>query len=110
MSTKSPFPKKSQDVAAPKGMRDIIGNDYYKFQGLFEKAQEVAVYYGFSPIETPILEHESTFTTAVGIGTDIVDKEMYTLKTKGGDHLAMRPEQTASLVRAYIEHGMNNQP
>ena len=57
-----------------------------------------------------MLEHESTFTTAVGIGTDIVDKEMYTLKTKGGDHLAMRPEHTASLVRAYLEHGMSNQP
>lgn len=102
--------KKSQELSSPKGMRDIIGDEYYKFQGFFEKAQEVAVYYGFKPIETPILEHEETFTTAVGVGTDIVDKEMYTLKTKGGDHLAMRPEQTAGLMRAYIEHGMNNQP
>ena len=110
MNTKPSTPKKNQDIASPKGMRDIIGDDYYKFQGFFEKAQEVAVYYGFSPIETPILEHESTFTTAVGVGTDIVDKEMYTLKTKGGDHLAMRPEHTASIVRAYIEHGMQNQP
>src|ERR1700742_3654115 len=106
MSTKPSTPKKSQEIASPKGMRDIIGDEYYKFQGFFEKAQEVAVYYGFSPIETPILEHESTFTTAVGVGTDIVDKEIYTLKTKGGDHLAMRPEQTASLMRAYIPHGM----
>ena len=104
-------PKKSSgDIASPKGMRDIIGDDYYKFQGFFEKAQEVAVYYGFKPIETPILEHESTFTTAVGIGTDIIDKEMYTLKTKGGDHLAMRPEHTAGLMRAYIEQGMQNMP
>jgi histidyl-tRNA synthetase len=110
MSTKPTTPKKQQDIASPKGMRDIIGDDYYKFQGFFEKAQEVAVYYGFTPIETPVLEHESTFTTAVGVGTDIVDKEMYTLKTKGGDHLAMRPEHTASLIRAYIEHGMSNQP
>lgn len=99
-----------QELSSPKGMRDIIGDEYYKFQGFFEKAQEVAVYYGFKPIETPILEHEETFTTAVGVGTDIVDKEMYTLKTKGGDHLAMRPEQTAGLMRAYIEHGMSNQP
>lgn len=111
MSTKPTNPKKGpQEIASPKGMRDIIGNDYYKFQGFFEKAQEVAVYYGFKPIETPILEHESTFTTAVGVGTDIVDKEMYTLRTKGGDHLAMRPEQTASLMRAYIEHGMQSLP
>ena len=102
--------KSQKELASPKGMRDIIGDDYYKFQGFFEKAQEVAVYYGFKPIETPILEHEETFTTAVGIGTDIVDKEMYTLKTKGGDHLAMRPEQTAGLMRAYIEHGMQSLP
>ena len=91
-------------------MRDIIGDDYYKFQGFFEKAQEVAVYYGFKPISTPILEHETTFTTAVGVGTDIVDKEMYTLKTKGGDHFALRPEGTAGVLRSYIEHGMQSLP
>lgn len=102
--------KKTPGPAAPKGMRDIVGDEYYKFQGFFEKAQEVAVYYGFKPIETPILEHESTFTTAVGVGTDIVDKEMYTLKTKGGDQLAMRPEQTAGVMRSYIEEGMQALP
>lgn len=109
---KKPTEKKKtqQSISSPKGMRDIFGADYYKFQGFFEKAQEVAVYYGFTPIETPILEHEETFTSAVGVGTDIVDKEMYTLKTKGGDHLAMRPEQTAGLMRAYIEQGMQSQP
>ena len=109
---KTPVEKKrtQQEAASPKGMRDIIGEDYYKFQGLFEKAQEVAVYYGFTPIETPILEHEETFTSAVGVGTDIVDKEMYTLKTKGGDHLAMRPEHTAGLMRAYICDGMLSLP
>lgn len=102
--------KKIQELGSPKGMRDIIGNEYYKFQGFFEKAQEIAVCYGFHPIETPILEHEETFTSAVGTGTDIVDKEMYTLKTKGGDHLAMRPEGTAGVMRAYIEHGMQALP
>lgn len=102
--------KKQYEPTSPKGMRDIIGDDYYKFQGFFEKAQEVAVYYGFKPIETPILEHEATFTTAVGEGTDIVDKEMYTLKTKGGDHFAMRPEGTAGVMRSYIENGMQNMP
>lgn len=102
--------KTQQELSSPKGMRDISGDEYYKFQGLFEKAQEVAVYYGFTPIETPILEHEETFTSAVGVGTDIVDKEMYTLKTKGGDHLAMRPEHTAGLMRAYITNGMQSLP
>jgi histidyl-tRNA synthetase len=99
-----------EEVAAPKGMRDIMNEEYYNFQGFFEKAQEVCIYYGFKPIDTPILEHESIFTTSIGEGTDIVDKEMYTLKTKGGDHLALRPEHTAPLMRAYIEHGMQTMP
>ncbi len=97
-------------VSSPKGMRDLLNEEYYAFQGFFEKAQEVAVYYGFKPLETPMLENEEIFTTGVGVGTDIVDKEMYTLKTKGGDHLALRPEHTAPLIRAYIEHGMQTMP
>ncbi len=101
---------KLEAVSSPKGMRDLMNEEYYFFQGFFEKAQEVAVYYGFKPIDTPILEHEDIFTASVGEGTDIVDKEMYTLKTKGGDHLALRPEHTAPLVRAYIEHGMQTLP
>ena len=102
--------KKTEEIASPKGMRDLINEEYYNFQGFFEKAQEVAIYYGFKPIETPIMEYENTFTRSIGEGTDIVDKEMYTLKTKGGDHLALRPEHTAPLVRAYVEHGMQTMP
>jgi histidyl-tRNA synthetase len=102
--------EQKKDLTSPKGMRDIMNEEYYNFQGFFEKAQEVAIYYGFKPIDTPILEHEEVFTGAIGEGTDIVDKEMYTLKTKGGDHLALRPEHTAPLMRAYIEHGMQNMP
>jgi len=100
-------PQAKQSV---KGMRDIVGDDYYKFQGFFEKAQEVAEYYGFKPIETPILEQEEVFTSAIGEGTDVVDKEMYAFKTKGGDKVAMRPELTAGTMRAYIEHGMQTMP
>ena len=103
--------KKNKDyLASPKGMRDIMNDEYYNFQGFFEKAQEVAVYYGFKPIETPIMEHEEIFTSGIGGGTDIIDKEMYTIKTKGGDHLALRPEHTSPTMRAYIEHGMQNMP
>lgn len=102
-NTKGPFP-------SVKGMRDIMDNEYYQFQGFFEKAQEVAIYYGFKPIETPIVEHESVFTSSIGVGTDIIDKEMYTLKTKGGDQLSLRPEHTAGLMRSYIENGMQSQP
>ena len=108
--TASTTKNKLAEVATPKGMRDLMNEQYYSFQGFFEKAQEVAIYYGFKPIETPIMEHEEVFTGGIGEGTDIIDKEMYTLKTKGGDHLALRPEHTAPLMRAYIEHGMQNMP
>ena len=99
-----------EPLTSLKGMRDIIDDQYYQFQGFFEKAQEVAVYYGFKPIETPIVEQEAVYTSSIGEGTDIIDKEMYTLKTKGGDHLALRPEHTAGLMRSYIEHGMQALP
>jgi len=102
--------KSKKKVGSPKGMRDIMNEEYYNFQGFFEKAQEVAVYYGFKPIETPIMEYKEIFTSSIGEGTDIVDKEMYTLRTRGKDRLALRPEHTAPLVRAYIEHGMHNKP
>ncbi len=107
MATNKP---RKEAFQSPKGMHDIMGDAYYAYQGLFEKAQEIAVYYGFKPISTPIVESQELFETTIGIGTDIVDKEMYTLKTKGGDQLALRPEFTASVMRSYIEHGMIAEP
>ena len=101
---------KTKELVRVKGMRDIMGDQYYNYQGFFEKAQEISEYYGFKPIEIPIMEFEDVFTASVGTGTDIVDKEMYTLKTKGGDHLALRPEGTAGAMRAYLENGMQNLP
>ena len=79
--------QKKETPTSLKGMEDLIDDRYYAFQGLFEKAQEVAVYYGFKPIETPILEHEEVFISAIGEGTDIIDKEMYTFKKIGRAHV-----------------------
>lgn len=103
---------KKEDIKlqTPKGMRDLIGEEYYRYQGFFEKAAEVAIYYGFQPIETPILESEGLFYHSVGAHTDIIEKELYTLRTKGGDRLALRPEGTAPIMRAYFEHGWQSQP
>lgn len=98
------------ELQAPKGMHDLIGDQVFLYQGFAEKAAEIALYYGFKPIETPILEFESLFNRSVGADSDIVSKEMYTLKTKGGDRLALRPEGTAPVMRAYIEHGMQSEP
>ncbi|MEK7650372.1 MAG: histidine--tRNA ligase [Patescibacteria group bacterium] len=94
---------------APKGMRDLIDMAYYHQQGFCEKASEIASYYGFRPISTPVLEHANLFIRSVGENTDIVEKEMYTLRTKGGDHLAMRPEFTAGVMRAYFENGLQSE-
>lgn len=102
--------KSKEPMNSLKGMNDLIGDRYYQYQGLFEKAQEIAVYYGFKPIETPSLEKEEVFIRGVGEGTDIVEKEIYNFKTKGGDRVALRPEYTASIMRSYIENGMMNMP
>ena len=98
------------NIQSPKGMHDILADDYVFYQDIYDKAEEIASYYGFKPIQTPHLERAELFTAAVGQSTDIVEKEMYTLRTKGGDALALRPEGTAPIMRAYIEHGMHTLP
>jgi histidyl-tRNA synthetase len=107
---KSENKEKREIPTALKGMRDIIGDEAHRYQGFFEKAAEVALYYGFQPIEIPIVEREEVFTTTNDEDTDLVGKEMYTLKTKSGDKLALRPEGTAPVMRAYLEHGMQTMP
>ncbi len=102
--------QKKEVPTSLKGMSDVMNDTYYAYQGLFEKAQEIAVYYGFKPIETPVLEREEVFISAIGEGTDVIDKEIYAFRSKGGERLAMRPEYTASIMRAYLEHGMQTLP
>ena len=108
MTKKEKEPKKEIPTAL-KGMRDMIGDDHHKYQGFFEKASEVALYYGFQPIEIPMLEREEVFLSTQSEDTDLVGKEMYTLRTKSGDKLALRPEGTAPVMRAYLEHGLQTQ-
>src|SRR3989344_3979579 len=101
--------KRTLETRPPKGMHDIVGADFFAYQGFYERAAEVALYYGFQPIETPILEREEVFS-GVGEYTDIIQKEMYRLKTKGGDRLVLRPEGTLPIMRAYLETGLQSQP
>ena len=84
--------------------------DYYQYQAMYEKAQEISIYYGFKPIDVPIIERTEVFTGTIGEGTDIVDKEMYSFRTRGGDHITLRPEFTAPIMRAYLENGMQSLP
>ncbi len=91
-------------------MHDILPEDQKYWRFLLKKAEVLLADYGFEQIKTPVLESAELFLRGVGGATDIVDKEMYVLKTKGGDELALRPEGTAPVVRAYLEHGMQVRP
>jgi len=92
------------------GMHDVLPEDQVYFGRVRKVVESVAKYYSFDKIETPILEYTEVFQKAVGDDTDIVGKEMYTFKTKGGDMVSLRPEGTAPVMRSYLEHGMHNLP
>src|SRR3989338_7234390 len=96
-------PKLQKDwMHTPKGTRDILGIDYLYQKDAYLKAENIASFYGFSPIQTPLIEKEQLFTATLGETSDIVEKQMYTIKTRGGDRLVLRPEGTASVMRAYL--------
>ncbi len=97
-------------LQTPKGMKDILPEEYHFYHNFFEQAEEIANYYGFQPIQTPHLEKSELFTATVGEATDIIEKQMYAFKTRGGDHLVLRPEGTAPVMRAYLKHGMHTWP
>ena len=92
------------------GMHDILPEDFPYVNKVERAVENVARYYGFSRIETPVLEFAEVFSKGTGSGTDIVEKEMYSFKTKGGDLVALRPEYTPVIMRSYLEHGMHNLP
>ncbi len=96
--------------AAPKGMQDILGEEEHYWQDLQRVVKEEAQSFNFKKIDTPILEDIRLFQRATGETTDIVEKEMFELTTKGGHSLALRPEFTPSVIRAYLENGLYAQP
>ncbi|HCA67742.1 MAG: Histidine-tRNA ligase [Parcubacteria group bacterium GW2011_GWC2_44_17] len=93
-----------------RGMRDVLPQDMPLWKFVIDTCENAACAYGYSRIETPLLEESGLFVRSVGEDTDIVKKEMFTFQDHGGDSVTMRPEFTASIMRAYIEHGMMNQP
>jgi len=92
----------------PRGTYDILPEDWVYLDMILNSCQEMARFYGFQRIETPIFENAEIFTRGIGAGTDIVEKEMFLIKGGRKKPLALRPEGTAGLVRAYIEKGMGN--
>jgi histidyl-tRNA synthetase len=95
---------------APRGTQDILPAERPYWRYVTEQMHTVAALFGYQQIDTPIFEETSLFVRGVGEGTDIVDKEMYSFQDKGGAEITLRPEFTAGLMRAYIEHGMHVWP
>jgi histidyl-tRNA synthetase len=92
------------------GMRDVLFEDQGYWRFILSKIQETADLFGYQRVDTPLLEQASLFVRGVGEGTDIVEKEMYIFQDRDGDHLALRPEFTAGLMRAYLENGLYTLP
>ena len=95
---------------SPTGMHDILPQDQKYFRKIYDVVEDIASFYQFEKIDTPIAEDTKLFLKGIGIATDIVKKQMFTFRTKGGDSLTLRPEGTAPVARAYIEEGMQNLP
>ncbi|HTY82391.1 MAG TPA: histidine--tRNA ligase [Dehalococcoidales bacterium] len=95
---------------APRGTSDILPEDQPYWRFIENVISEVTKIYGYRRIDTPVFEDTGLFNRSVGQGTDIVEKEMYTFEDKGGNSITLRPEGTAPVCRAYLEHGMQNLP
>ena len=95
---------------APRGTADHLPEEQKYWRYIESKAVEVAGLFGYGRIDTPAFEDSNLFIRSVGEGTDIVEKEMYTFEDRGGDSVTLRPEGTAPVCRAYLEHGMHNLP
>ncbi|MGN1117307.1 MAG: histidine--tRNA ligase, partial [Acutalibacteraceae bacterium] len=95
---------------AIKGTQDILPSESYKVRFLEQSMCDVAETYGFKEIRTPVFEHTELFQRGVGDTTDVVQKEMYTFMDKGDRSITLRPEGTAGAIRAFLEHGLFNEP
>jgi histidyl-tRNA synthetase len=99
-----------QQFQTVRGMYDLLPDRRYLYDYVVNTFLRAAEDAGYGRIETPLLEDEGLYVRSVGQGTDVVDREMYILEDRGGKKLVLRPEGTAGVVRAYIEHGMGSLP
>ncbi len=119
-STPAPAPQPQAPVDGKKkggktpelvrGFRDVLPDEQWFWNRIEEVARDITKSYGFGRIRLPVLEFATLFERTAGKESDVVSKEMYTFEDPGGDRLALRPEGTAQIARAYIEHGMVNLP
>jgi histidyl-tRNA synthetase len=95
---------------APRGTHDVLPSEQPAWRHVVGAAEDVCRLYGYLPIHTPLFEDTEVFARTSGAGSDVVQKEMYTFEDRGGRSLTLRPEATAPIVRAYLEHGMHRDP
>ena len=94
------------EIKAPRGVRDILPDESWKWAYVMDVAAKTMANYGFSEVHLPLFEHTELFSRGVGETTDIVEKEMYTFIDRGDRSITLRPEATAGMTRAALEHGM----
>lgn len=102
--------RRQEKYSRLRGMKDVLFDEFKYWDLVVRKATDLSTTYGFKRIDTPVLEKLDLFERSTGKETDIVSKEMYSFIDKSGEKIALRPEATPGLVRAYIEHGMFNLP
>lgn len=98
---------KSISFKSLKGMHDVLPADFLFFDRIEKALKDVSSFYNFLRIETPILEELKMFERGTGLTSEVVSKQMFVVKTRGGDTLALRPEMTPGVLRAYLENGLN---
>lgn len=96
----------AQKIQAIKGVNDVFPPEIHHWHRIEDAARRVLGAYGYDEIRIPIIEKTELFTRSIGEVTDVVEKEMYSFLDKGGDPVTLRPEGTAGVVRAYVEHGI----
>ena len=89
-----------------KGVKDILPDEIARWQLMEDMARRLSLSYGYQEIRVPVFEMTELFARSIGASTDIVEKEMYTFQDRDGTSLTLRPEATAGVVRAYIEHNL----
>ncbi|RLL47992.1 histidine--tRNA ligase [Oceanobacillus piezotolerans] len=97
-------------LSAPRGTADILPKDAKKWQYVEQQIKSICDNYNYQEIRTPLFEHTEVFQRGVGDSTDIVQKEMYTFEDRGGRSLTLRPEGTAAVSRAFVEHKLFGEP
>lgn len=96
-------------ISAPRGTGDILPADALRWQRLEQNVRDAGMRYGFGEIRTPLFEHTELFARGIGADTDVVSKEMYTFLDRGERSMTLRPEGTAGVVRAYMEHRLDKE-